>query len=177
MTRLAIHPEARGTDMRRWISVLSAIALASGLAAFAVAQDASEDEEALKGMAAKWAEAWNAGDMKGVGDLYTDDSDYVDLFGQSHKGRTDIEAVFGGLKTTAYEGATLSIETKAVHFVKPDLAVLDSVWELAGVPDAEGAPPSKGQSTVVCTKQDDGQWKIVAHRSRVPQSAVPVPDE
>ena len=177
MKRRAIHPEARGTDMRRWISVLSAIALASGLAVFAVAQDASDDEAAVKSIAGQWAEAWNAGDMKAIGDLYKDDSDYVDLFGQSHKGRTEIEASFGEISSTVYKGSKISIETKAVRFVKPDLAVLDSVWELEGVPEAEGAPPSKGQATVVCTKQDDGQWKIVAHRSRVPQAPFPVPDE
>ena len=116
--------------------------------------------------------------MKAIGDLYKDDSDYVDIFGESHKGRTDIEASFGQISSTAYKGSKISIETKAVQFVKPDLAVADSVWEITGVPKAEGpAPPSKGQATIVVAKQDDGQWKIVAHRSRVPQAPFPVPDE
>ncbi len=178
MKRRAIHPEARGTDMRRWISVLSAIALASGLAVFAVAQDASDDEEAVKSIVGQWAEAWNAGDMKAIGDLYKDDSDYVDLFGKSHKGRTDIEATFSQLNSTAYKGSKLSIDTKAIRFIKTDLAVADSVWEVTGLPKSEGpAPPSKGQATLVVAKQDDGQWKIVAHRTRVPQAPFPVPDE
>ena len=116
--------------------------------------------------------------MKAVGDLYTDDSDYVDLFGQSLKGRTDIEASFSQVKSATYEGAKLSIETKAVHFVKSDLAVSDTVWEVSDLPEAEGpAPPSKGQATIVVQKQADGQWKIVAHRTRVPQSPVPAPAE
>ena len=178
MKRRAIHSDARGTDMRKWIAVLGAVALASGLSVAVGAQDASDDEEAVKSIAATWVEAWNAGDMKAVGDLYTDDSDYVDLFGQSLKGRTDIEASFSEVKSATYEGAKLSIETKAVHFVKSDLAVSDTVWEVSDLPEAEGpAPPSKGQATIVVQKQADGQWKIVAHRTRVPQSPVPAPAE
>ena len=178
MTRKAIHLDAKGAEMRKWIAVLGAIALASGLAVAAGAQDASDDEEAVKSIAGNWAEAWNAGDMKAVGDLYTDDSDYVDLFGASHKGRVEIEASFSEINSSVYKGSKISIETNAVHFVKPDLAVSDAEWEVRDLPEAEGpAPPSKGQSTVVAAKQADGQWKIVAHRSRVPQSPIPMPAE
>ena len=178
MKRRAIHSDARGTDMRKWIAVLGAIALASGLSVVVGAQDASDDEAAVKNIAGQWAKGWNAGDMTAIGDLYTDDSDYVDLFGASHKGRADIEATFGEINSAVYKGSKISIEMKAVHFVKPDLAVADSVWEVSDLPKAEGpAPPSKGQATLVAAKQADGQWKIVAHRTRVPQSPVPAPEE
>ena len=88
-----------------------------------------------------------------------------------------IEANFGAISFTIFSGSKISIESQAVHFVKPDLAVADSVWEFSDLPKADGpAPPSKGQATVVAAKQADGQWKIVAHRSRIPQSPIPAPE-
>ena len=122
MKREAIHLHWRRIDMRKWIAVLGAIALASGLAVVAGAQDASDDEAAIKGLASKWAEAWNAGDMKAIGDLYTDDSDHVDIFGATQKGRAAIEANFGEMNSTVFKGTKISIEPQAGHVVKPELS-------------------------------------------------------
>ena len=164
--------------MRKWIAAIGAVALASGLAVTVGAQDASDDEEAVKNLGPQWVESWNAGDMKAIGDLYTDGSDYVDVSGVLYKGRADIEASIREINSTIYKGSTVSTEVTAVHFMKPDLAVADSVWEVSDIPKAEGAaPPSKGQSTIVAQKQTDGQWKIVAHRTRIPQSPIPMPAE
>lgn len=153
--------------MRNWISTLTVLVFAMGLATFAVAQEGSDEEQAVKMTASKWAEAWNAGDMKAVGELYAEGSDYVNFFGQAVSGRDEIEASFTEVRETVYKGGKISIEPAAVHFVKPDVAVFDSVWEIKGLPEAEGAPPSKGDSSVVVVKQD-GEWKIVAHRTRIP---------
>jgi uncharacterized protein (TIGR02246 family) len=75
---------------------------------------------------------------------------------------------FADLMSTMFEGTKISIQMTATRFVKPDLAVGDSAWEITGLPEMEGeTPPSKGTSTVVAVKQD-GQWLITSHRSRVP---------
>jgi uncharacterized protein (TIGR02246 family) len=131
----------------------------------------AEDEEAVKAVASQWADGWNAGDLPAVGALYADDSDMVNFFGESAKGRAEIEASFTEIHSTVYKGSKISIETTAVHFVKPDVAVSDTVWELSDVPKTEGASaPTKGQSTVVVVKEGEA-WKIVAHRTRIPTPA------
>jgi len=163
--------------MRKWIAVVGALALASSLTVAAAAQDASDDEAALKEMAGKWAEAWNKGDVAAIGAMYTEDADYIDIYGKAYKGRPAIEAAIKEINSSVFEGSKMNIESVATHPVKPDVVVGDSVWEVTGVPESEGpAPPSKGEATVVFVKTDGG-WKIAAHRSRVPQSPVPSPEE
>lgn len=153
--------------MRNWIAALAVLALALGLGSAAVADDA----DAVKAVATQWAEAWNAGDMEAVGALYADDSDYVNFFGQSVSGKAEIQASFSEIHSTVYKGSKISIETTSVQFVKPDVAVSDSVWELSNVPKTEGpAMPTKGQSTAVMVNEG-GAWKIAAHRTRIPTPA------
>jgi uncharacterized protein (TIGR02246 family) len=150
--------------MRNWIAALVTLVLAIGLAPAAGAQE----EDAVKSVAVSWAEAWNAGDMDGIGALYAEDSDYVNFFGEETSGRAAIQAAFAEINSTVYKGTKISIETVALKFVKPDVAISDSVWKLTGVPTGGPALPTEGQSTAVMVKQD-GAWKITAHRSRVPQ--------
>jgi uncharacterized protein (TIGR02246 family) len=152
--------------MQKRIVVLTAMLLAAALAPVVGAQEASDAEEAVKMVATQWQDAWNGGDMDALGALYAEDADYVDLFGRTFKGREQIQANFSEVHSTAYEGAKISIETTSVQFVKPDVAVSDSAWEVTGHAEAEGVP-SKGVSTGVLVKQD-GEWEIVAHRTRVP---------
>jgi uncharacterized protein (TIGR02246 family) len=154
--------------MRNWIAALVVLTLAIGIAPVAGAQDASGEEQAVKAVGAAWAEAWNAGDMDAVGALYAEASDYVNFFGETSSGRSDIQSTFAEIHSTVYLGTKISIETTAVSFVKPDVVVSDSVWKLEGVPAGGPDLPTAGQSTAVMVKQD-GVWKIVAHRSRVPQ--------
>jgi uncharacterized protein (TIGR02246 family) len=153
--------------MRKGMIALAMLALATGVVGLAAAQETTDEEAALKAIGSQWADAWNAGDMTAVGALYTEDADYVNFFGQSVSGRAQIEATFSEALDTVYKGAKITIETTAVHFVKPDIVVSDSEWEVTGVPEGEGPKiPTKGASTAVMVKQD-GEWKIAAHRTRV----------
>jgi uncharacterized protein (TIGR02246 family) len=148
--------------MRYWIATIAVVALGLGTAAVA------QDEDAVNAIATQWAEAWNAGDMDTVGALYTEDSDYVDAFGEAVKGKAEIQAGLTEMHSTVYEGTKLSVETTAVQFVKPDVAISDTVWEFTDVPTVEGvSAPAKGQSTVVLVKEGEA-WKIAVHRTRIP---------
>jgi uncharacterized protein (TIGR02246 family) len=150
--------------MRSCVVALVALVLALGLAPAAGAQD----EEAVKAIAVSWAEAWNAADMDALGALYAEESDYVSFFGEKTSGRAAIQAAFAEINSTIYKGTKISIETTALAFVKPDVAVSDTLWKLTDVPAGGPDLPTAGQSTAVMVKQD-GAWKIVAHRARVPQ--------
>jgi uncharacterized protein (TIGR02246 family) len=153
--------------MRNGMIALVVLALATGVAGLAVAQEATDDEAAVKMVASQWADAWNAGDMKAVGALYAEGADYVNFFGESVAGPEQIEASFAEVHATVYKGSKIAIETTAVRLVKPDVAISDTAWEMTGLPEVEGPKvPSKGGSTAVMVKQD-GEWKITAHRTRV----------
>ena len=150
--------------MRNCTAALAVLVLALGLAPSAGAGD----EEGVKAIAPAWAEAWNAGDMDAVAALYAEDADYVNFFGDTFKGVTAIQAAFAETHSAAYEGSKIEIETVAVSFITPDVAVTDSTWKLTGIPDGAPPLPTEGQSTAVAVKQGD-TWKITAHRARVPQ--------
>lgn len=154
-------------DMRHWVAALIVLVLAVGLAPYAQAGD----EDDVKVIGTAWAEAWNAGDMDAVGALYVEDADYVNFFGEKINGQAAVQAAFAELSSTVYQGTQIEVEAVAVSFVAPDVAVIDSVWKLTGVPDDAPPLPTEGQSTVVAVKQGDG-WKIAAHRTRVPQNPV-----
>jgi uncharacterized protein (TIGR02246 family) len=150
--------------MRNWTAALAVLLLAVGLASAAGASD----EDGVKAIGQAWAEAWNAGDMDAVAALYADGADYVSFFGDTFSGVPAIQAAFAETHSAAYKGSKIEIETVAVTFVKPDIAISDSTWKLTGIP-AGGPPlPTEGQSTAVAVKQGD-TWKIAAHRARVPQ--------
>jgi uncharacterized protein (TIGR02246 family) len=152
--------------MRNWIAALVALVLAIGLAPAAGAQDS--EEQAVQAVTVAWEKGWNAGDMDAIGALYAEDSDYVNFFGEKTSGRAEIQASFAEINSTVYKGTKISIEPAALTFVKPDVAVSDTVWKITGLPAGAPDVPAAGQSTAVMVKQD-GAWKIVAHRSRVPQ--------
>lgn len=92
-------------------------------------------------LATQWAEAWNRGDTKAIGDMYTGDADTIDFTGKAFKGREAIETSFVDLMSTMFEGTKISIQMTATRFVKPDLAVGDSAWEITGLPETEGETP------------------------------------
>ena len=151
--------------MHKWITVLTALALALGLAPLAAAQD----EEAVKAVAHSWVEAWNAGDMDALGALYADDSNYTSFFGETLEGREAIQGAFTEMGTTVYKGSKLSIDIFSVSFPKPDVAVLDNSWKLTNVPEGGPDLPTEGQATVVVARTGDA-WEIVSHLNRVPQN-------
>jgi uncharacterized protein (TIGR02246 family) len=160
-----------GIVMRDFIIWIAVFMLAGVFSTALPAQEPTEDQEAVSALAPQWADAWNRGDAKAIGDMYTEDADLIEMSGQSVKGREAIEAAFADMMSTMFEGSKISIQMTATRFIKPDLVVGDSNWEITGLPEAEGeAPPSKGTSTIVAVKQD-GQWLITTHRSRIPVAA------
>jgi uncharacterized protein (TIGR02246 family) len=159
--------------MHTWKSrVLLALLLV--LPATAVlAQGTDGEEAAIQAVGERWTKAWDAGDVAAVTALYAADADYVDVYGRRAVGRPAIQTALAELTAGPYHGSHLELETVSTRFITPTLVVGDSRWELTLVPATEGeAPPTKGLSTVVFVKQGL-DWKIVAHRTRVPYPPSP----
>jgi hypothetical protein len=62
--------------------------------------------------------------------------------------------------------ATSSISDTSIRFLRPDVAVVRSVWELVGhtSPQGETLSPRKGILTNVVT-EEGGRWAIVASQN------------
>ncbi|MEJ7595906.1 MAG: SgcJ/EcaC family oxidoreductase [Planctomycetaceae bacterium] len=133
-------------------------------------QSRGSEEDAIRKVVSQTSEAWNKKDAKACAEHYSDDADVETSRGVRITSRKKIEEYFEDQLTSA---AHLDSEHKrtivAVRFLTATCAATDSKWEVAGVRDAlgKGAPPRKGNSTMILVKSDSG-WKIALTRSMVP---------
>jgi len=134
-------------------------------------QGTPADEAALRKVAEQFSPAWGKGDAKSLAALYTTDADYVSSTGLTATGRAEIEKAYGTQLSGAYKGTSLKTATTNVRFLKPDIAITNSTFEVTGLrgPGGQAAPPRKGMSTSIMVKQN-GQWLITALRAWIPPS-------
>jgi uncharacterized protein (TIGR02246 family) len=107
--------------------------------------------------------AWNAHDMKALGELFTDDADFVTAEGKWWKGRPWIVSQLGRAHAAKLK-TTMMVETNTtVRTVRPDVAVLHFEWEVSGELGADGKAliTRHGILQIVAVKQAAG-WRIVS---------------
>jgi len=118
---------------------------------------ASTDEEAIRRATSAYREAVENGDVDAVAKLWTPDADYVDHLGHAFK----MQAALAAAKSRSQKDGRivrppLKIETLAIRFVSPDVAVEDGIIERAVV---VGDQQAKGRYCAVWVKRD-GKWLI-----------------
>lgn len=161
--------------------ILQASALAGVLALAACARLAPttgtpEDETALRALGAKYADAWNKGDVTTLASMVTDDYEAVGPDGNTIKGRAALEEM-EKKQATDRTGLPLrlSVNTSYVRFAGPTAASLGGTWTMAGLPPGMGA--DKGAWTSLVVKGADGQWRLATGlvAEYHPPPAPPVP--
>lgn len=135
---------------------------ASGLGVGLLHSGAAEDEAAVRSIVRGFEEAWNRHDMDALARLFADDADFVNVIGARWIGRPAIKEAHQATHTTIFKNSRLRIGETSVRFLKPDVAVSRSVWDLEGhtSPAGEPQPARKGIFTNVLQKKDGG-WQIV----------------
>ena len=128
---------------------------------------ASESEEqAVRETSRQLIEAFNQHDAKAIGQLWTDDGDYVDETGTVTSGREAIVEEFEGY-FARNKGRTLRVYVDSIRFITPEVAIVDGTSEVD--PPPEGAPVI-GRYTSFRVKRE-GKWLLAAVR----ESDVDVP--
>jgi uncharacterized protein (TIGR02246 family) len=119
------------------------------------------DEEAVNAVVRAFEEAWNRHDMDSLANLFADDADFVNVRGR-RLGRAAIKEAHVASHTRIFKNSHLVIGETSVRFLKPDVAVARSRWDLTGhtTPAGQAAPPRKGFVTNVLVKSK-GKWQIV----------------
>jgi uncharacterized protein (TIGR02246 family) len=100
-------------------------------------------------------EAFHKGDARAIAAFWAPDGDYTDMTGKHLKGRAAIQKAFEGL-FAENKGAKLRIDSEALRFVSPDIAIEDGVTEVF---PADDSPPSRARYTIVHVKKD-GKWYL-----------------
>lgn len=116
-----------------------------------------------EGLVDGFIRAWNAHDMKALGELFAEDADFVNVAGKWWKGRAEIQAIHEEAHATRFKTTILVETSTAVRLPRPDVAVLHFKWELSGELDREGKPAvtRHGIMQIVAVKQAGG-WTIVS---------------
>ena len=128
---------------------------------------ASGDEQAIRQAVAAYADAFTKGDLEQLLGHWDPDAEYIDESGKVTQGREAIARLLrdnlGGLK-----GCKLSMDTKSVRLMTPEVALEDGQATLTKPNETETTP-----YTAVWVKKD-GQWKLRSIRD-LPDADEPAP--
>jgi len=116
------------------------------------------DEAALRGMGAKYAEAFNKGDAAAMAAMVTDDYEVVSPDGTEVKGRAAFEEA--EKKSAAQRtglGLRLAVQTSYVKWAGADHAAVGGTWTMAGAPTGMG---DRGAWSFMATKGADAVWRL-----------------
>jgi uncharacterized protein (TIGR02246 family) len=98
--------------------------------------------------------------------LFSEDADFVDVFGSWFRNRTAIEGALTERRATVFRESSFIEKEVVIRGPTRDLAVVHSVLELTGARDrqARPLPPGLGVMTYVMDKVD-GDWRIIAFQN------------
>src|ERR1700751_5237547 len=112
-------------------------------------------------------QAWNGHDMSALGDLFADDADFIDVFGNWFKGRAAFEQVLADRHRRVFQKSRFTRKDVAVRRVSPALAIVHAVIELASAtpPGGQPLPPALGVMSYVVKREGPDGWRILAFQN------------
>jgi uncharacterized protein (TIGR02246 family) len=103
-----------------------------------------------------FAEAWNLHDAKAMANLHTEDVNFVNIFGQWWRGRSDVEENLRIAHRTALAKSKILLDIEQVRFIAQNVAVAQGTMELI---DAPPETSERCHSIRVLVKERGG-WRI-----------------
>ncbi len=140
--------------------------------------DVEESRAAIERIIAEQDEAWNAGDAAAFAANVRADVVFTNVVGMFSVGKAPFEAQHERIFATFYKGSTLRQTVVHVAFVRPDVAIVDSLTEVRGFsalpPGAEavdGALRTRLEQVMV---RDEAGWKVASfHNVPINPRAIP----
>lgn len=127
------------------------------------------DQQAIQDVIKRYTDAWNLTAGKGFGNDFTEDADFVNIFGMHFSGKAEIEERHVQILQTFLKDTTLQIADTRLREVQPGLVVALVYWTMGG----DRAPPihpklpievREGIFTQVFVNLD-GKWQITASQN------------
>ena len=115
----------------------------------------------------RFVDAWNGHDMGVLGDLFADDADFIDVFGNWFKGRMAFEQVLAERHRSVFAKSRFTRKDATVRRVSPGLAIVHAVVELTGATSPSGQPlaPALGVMSYVMQREGPEGWRILAFQN------------
>jgi uncharacterized protein (TIGR02246 family) len=150
--------------MKKFLTVAAVIFCAVPL--YAGRGDAGgADEQAIRQLYASYDAIWDKADAKAMAQFWAEDAYHVEPDGRVVTGRAAIAKELADRFATDLKGTRSKQTLDGVHFIKPDVAVVDASYEVTGMQDAEAKllPPLQGRYIDIWVKKG-GKWHIVTDR-------------
>jgi uncharacterized protein (TIGR02246 family) len=144
--------------------VLVMLSLFSG--AFALEQT---DRSAIQKVIQDYTDSWNLHGGKGFADGFTEDADFVNIFGGKFSGKAEIENRHIKIIQTIFKDSKFEILSTQLREVQPGVVTALVDWQLKGfrTPGSDMSLPGetrKGVFTQVFIRSGDA-WKIAASQN------------
>jgi uncharacterized protein (TIGR02246 family) len=115
------------------------------------------DEAAVRAVEEAYDSAWDAGDIGAILELLTEGVVITNPYGETTTGRDEVERFFATLFSGVAKGSRHSSQIRAVHFVTPDVALVDAEAVISDF--GPGPEPVRHSFTDVLVRTAGG-WRI-----------------
>ncbi len=138
----------------------------------------STDRAAIEAIVAEQDAAWRAGDAAAFSGRVADDVVFTNVVGMFAIGRAPFEEIHAHIFATFYKGSKLSQSIANIAWIRPDVAIVDTLTEVTGFgalpPGAEaidGALRTRLEQVMV---RNDGVWSVASfHNVPINPRALP----
>jgi uncharacterized protein (TIGR02246 family) len=145
--------------------VLVAAIAALLMSTFGFAAEPKNDEQMIRDRAQEFADSWNKHDATAMAYIWSADGDIVNPFGRRASGLTEIQRMFADEQSKAMKTSTYTVKSVKVHFLNPQLAVVDQDVEVAGVASPDGTTATMTPHVTAVMTKSGGQWWIASARA------------
>lgn len=108
------------------LSILSVFAFSKALAFEEV------DQQAIKGVIQQYADSWSCKTGEGLGDCFTENADFVNIFGMQFTGKNNIEERHKSVLETFLKGSTFEIIDSSFREVHSGVVIAIVKWKIHG---------------------------------------------
>ena len=112
----------------------------------------------------RFVKAWNAKDAAGIGALFAEDADFVNVVGLWWGSARSIRKAHQRGFEVMYADSTLAVEKLKLRWLGEDGALVHARWRLTGqvAPDGEPGGIRRGIASVVLQRLADDSWIAVS---------------
>ncbi len=143
--------------MQRAASIV--VSAVVGCNAVLLAQSATSDP---KQVIEQYQAAYNKGDAKALGALFTENALRLGSDGRAFAGRAEIEQDAAAALSGPRKGSRAEIHVARTEVLKPDVALVEGTFEVTGV-----STPVKGRYLITALREN-GRWRIASIATAVP---------
>ena len=133
-------------------------------------------------MIEKQTAAWNHGDADAYAALFAPDGTFTNLAGMFFTGRKEFRERHDQIFKTVYRGSVKREEIVSIKFVRPDVAIVDTLQTITGfkklLPGTSADPKGRLRTRLLQVMvKDAGEWKIAAYHNVDVKPGTVIPED